>query len=229
MYGPRNPHRTESLLRPETPLGPTDLYGAHKMEAEALVRESGLEWVILRLGGVLTSELKLDIDKDTLCFEAALPADGRIHTVDVRDVAAAFATAVSTPSAREVFLIGGDASHRLRQSDIGSSVAAAAGLVNALPPGKLGDPQSGENWFATDWMDTSRSEQALDFQHHSFPSMVDEIRTRARLSRYLAVAVSPLLRMYLQRLSPYRGDSTPFADPWRVIADRLGNPEPDRA
>ncbi|MGW0052245.1 NAD-dependent epimerase/dehydratase family protein [Nocardia nova] len=228
VYGSRNPHRSGELLTPDTPVRPADLYGAHKAEAEQLVRSSGLEWVILRLGGVLTVEPMLGLHADMLAFEAALPADGRINTVDVRDVAAAFTAATVTPSVREVFLIGGDASHRLRQSDIGASIAAASGLPGAIPRGLDGNPDSDADWFATDWMDTGRSQEVLRFQHHSFPDMLAEIRSRTGRMRLLTRPFAPVMRWYLGRLSPYRDGAHTFADPWGAIRARLGDPQPDR-
>lgn len=227
VYGPRNPHRVDGLLTPETPVRPADLYGALKAEAEEVVRSSGLEWLVLRLGGVLTSQPKLMMDADTLYFEATLPADGRIQTVDVRDVADAFAAAVLTPVSKEVFLIGGDESHRLRQRDLGARVAAALGLVDGIPPARPGDPESDEDWFVTDWMDTTRSQQVLAFQHHSLPEMLDEIRERMGAKRYPLRLAAPFVRRYLSGVSPYRNSPGEFAQLWTAIGARLGDPAPD--
>src|SRR5947209_7758848 len=69
-YGARNPHRVDGVLTAETPLRPSDIYGEHKVEAENLVRASGLDWVILRLGSVLSAEPRFDLDLDTIYFEA---------------------------------------------------------------------------------------------------------------------------------------------------------------
>ncbi|AHH19605.1 NAD dependent epimerase/dehydratase family protein [Nocardia nova SH22a] len=227
VYGARNPHRDEGLLSADTPMRPSDLYGAHKAAAEGVVRSSSLEWVILRLGGVLSVEPMPGLNSDTLYFEAAIPADGRISTVDVRDVATAMVAATTTESTKEIFLIGGDRSHRLRQRDIGSSVAAATGLTDAIPPGRPGDPARDEAWFATDWMDTERSQEVLRFQEHSFPDMLAEILSRTGLLRYLAAPAAPAVRWYLRRSSPYRDEPGAFADPWKVIRARLGDPDPD--
>ena len=96
VYGSRNPHRHPARLTADSPLRPSDLYGAHKVEAENLLRASSLEWVILRLGGVISIDPgAMPFNGDALFFESALPTDGRIHTVDVRDVASAFAAATT--------------------------------------------------------------------------------------------------------------------------------------
>ncbi|WP_024803602.1 NAD(P)-dependent oxidoreductase [Nocardia sp. BMG51109] len=228
VYGPRNPHRDNGVLEPDTPVRPADLYGAHKVEVEELVRESELEWVILRLGGVLSVELSLGTDTDLLTLEAALPADNRIQTVDVRDVAAAFRAAITTDSVRETFLVAGDESHRLVQSEVGSALAEAMGLSGGLPKGRPGDPDNDEAWFATDWMDTTRSQEVLAYQQHSFPDMVNELRAKAGPKRYLLRVLAPLVREFMQRRSPYRDAPGTFADPWTAVRSRLGDPDPDQ-
>ena len=162
------------MLTADTPLRPSDIYGAHKVEAEKLVRASGLDWVVLRLGGVLTAEPRFDLDLDTIYFEASLPIDGRIQTVDVRDVAHAFIAATTAPVVGETLLIGGDDSHRLVQGDIAPSMAAAMGLVGGIPAGRKGNPNIDADWFGTDWMDTTRSAEALNFQRISWPQLLAE-------------------------------------------------------
>ena len=91
VYGARNPYRDAGVLTAATARHPSDLYGSHKFLAEDLVTDSKLDWVILRLGGVLTAAPRYRIDRDLVFFESVLPADGRIQTVDVRDAGRAFA------------------------------------------------------------------------------------------------------------------------------------------
>src|SRR5262249_58236369 len=125
------------LVREDTPLQPTDLYGAHKAEVEHHVRSSGLQWVILRLGGIISVEPgAMPFSLDALFFESALPTDGRMHSIDVRDAASAFAAATVANVAGEILLIGGDESHLLRQGDVGKALAAARGLTNVLAKGR---------------------------------------------------------------------------------------------
>jgi nucleoside-diphosphate-sugar epimerase len=107
VYGPRNPHRITGVLTAGTAVRPYDVYGGHKAEAEAVIRESSLDWVILRLGGVLTVDLDLGLDPYMIYFEALLPTDGRLQTVDVRDVAHAFAAASTADVVGQTLLIGG--------------------------------------------------------------------------------------------------------------------------
>jgi D-erythronate 2-dehydrogenase len=228
VYGSRNPHRHPERLTSASPLRPADLYGAHKIEAENLVRASSLEWVILRLGGVISTDPgAMPFNGDALFFESALPTDGRIQTVDVRDVASAFAAATTADVVGETLLIAGDDSHLHRQKNIGLALAAARGLSDVLPAGRPGDPDSDENWFVTDWLDTTRAQQALSFQHHSWPEMLAEMRAAAGWRRYPMSLVSPIARQLLKRRAAYRDAPGRYADPWAVIRSRLGDPRPD--
>ena len=229
VHGARNPHRTDDLLRADTPVRPSDLYGAHKAAAERHVRASALNWVVLRLGGVLSVESQANYDLDSLYFGSLLPIDGRVHTVDVRDVASAFTAAVTADVSGETLLIGGDVSHHVRQGDLAPALAAAAGLVGALPPGRPGNPDSDGDWFATDWMDTATAQSALSFQHHSWPDMLAQVHAATGWKRYPLGLASPVARVLLRRSAAYRDGPGRYADPWGVIRERWGEPRPDIA
>lgn len=223
VYGPRNPHRFTDVLTAETPVRPYDIYGGHKVEAEAIVRTSALDWVILRLGGVLTVDLSLGLDPDMIYFEALLPTDGRLQTVDVRDVASAFAAACTADVAGRTLLIGGDDSHRLIQGEIGASTAAAMGLVGGLPTGRPGDPNDDDGWFATDWMDTATAQAILGHQHYSWPQILAETAQKAGWKRGPLRLVAPLAREFLKRRSPYFAQPGHYADPWEAVRRKWGN------
>src|SRR6476659_6126855 len=155
VFGPRNPHRTPSPLTADDPMRPCDIYSGTKADAEEIVRSSSLEWVVLRFGGVLTTNWSaLPLSTDAMFFESALPSDNRVQTVDVRDVAWACAAATTADVAREILLIAGDDSHRHCYGDLAPALVAALGIPGAIPPGRPGDPNSDTDWFVTDWMDT---------------------------------------------------------------------------
>jgi D-erythronate 2-dehydrogenase len=228
VYGSRNPHRHPERLTAESPVRASDIYGAHKIEAENLLRASRLEWVILRLGGVMSAVPgAIPFSRDALFFENTLPADGRIHTVDVRDVAAAFAAATTADVVGETLLIAGDDSHLHRQKDVGHALAAARGLTNVLPAGRPGDPDSDENWFVTDWLDATRAQEALRFQRHSWTDVLTEMRTIVGWRRYPMSLIAPIARWFLKRQAAYRDTPGSYADPWGAIRSRLGDPRPD--
>ena len=227
VYGARNPHKISDVLTADTPVHPTELYGAHKVDAEALVRKSALDWVILRLGGVLTVDMMGLMNTDNIYFEGLLPIDNRINTVDVRDVARAFISATTADASGQTLLIGGDESHRLRQGDIAPGMAGAMGLVGGLPIGLKGDPNSDTAWMSTDWMDTTHSQEVLDFQRYSWPDMLMETADKAGALRPLLRLAAPLSRRILELRSPYRHYGKPYADPWGRVAAKWGDPSPD--
>jgi nucleoside-diphosphate-sugar epimerase len=225
VYGSRNPHRVADLVRADTPARPFELYSNTKFEAEEFVRASSLKWVVLRLGGVLSPDFSaLPLTTDGIFIESALPTDGRIHTVDVRDVGAAFAAATTADVVGEILLIAGDDSHKLLQKDVGAALAAALGLPGVLPEGRPGDPDDDDGWFLTDWMDTARAQEALAFQHHSWPSMLAEMTEKMGWKRYPLRLVAPLARVFLARRAAYRDAPGVYADLWGAIAKQLGDP-----
>ncbi|MGW0160764.1 NAD-dependent epimerase/dehydratase family protein [Mycobacterium sp. NPDC003323] len=228
VYGSRNPHRHTEPVSADTAPRPTELYGQHKLESEAYVRASTLNWVVLRLGGVMSTDMSaLPFTMDALYFESALPVDNRIHMVDVRDVASAFATATVADVIGEILLIAGDDTHRMRQGDVGPSLAAARGLPGVIPPGRPGNPDSDDDWFITDWMDTTRAQQMLKFQHHSWPDMLDEIHAQTGWKRHPSRLIAPLARAFVARQGAYRNSPGRYADPWGALSARLGDTGPD--
>jgi nucleoside-diphosphate-sugar epimerase len=229
VFGARNPHRTTPPLTADDPMRPCDVYSGQKAEAENFVRSSSLEWVVLRFGGVLSTDFSaMPLGTDAMFFESALPSDGRLHNVDVRDVAFACAAATTADVAGEILLIAGDDSHRMLFGDIGAALASAMGIPGAIPPGRPGNPDSDDDWFVTDWMDTTRAQEALQFQHHSWPDMVTELQANVGWKRYPLGLAAPIARAVLKRRSAYRNAPGQYADPWGAIRARMGEPAWDR-
>ena len=225
VYGCRNPHRHLDRLSVDTPERPADLYGGHKLEAEQGVRASSLDWVVLRLGGVFsTNPWAMPFSADALYFESAVPTDGRMHAIDVRDVATAFASACTADVAGNIFLVGGDDSHLLRYGEVGPAVTAALGLRDVLPHGRPGNPENDDDWFVTDWMDTAPAQEAFAFQAHSWPQLLEEMSATARWLRRPLGCVSPLARLILGRQAAYRDRPGIYADPWGAFRARFGEP-----
>jgi len=229
VYGSRNPHTVDGVLTADTPTNPADIYGANKVKAEKLVRAADLDWVILRLGGVMTVDLGAYLKLDNAYFEGLLPVDGRLQTVDVRDVAWAFGAATTAPVVGETLLIGGDDTHRHVQGDVASAMAAAMGLVGGVPTGLKGNPNSDTDWFNTDWMDSSRAQEVLGHQHYSWPDMLTETADMMGWKRSILRLAAPLAHQLLQRRAPYYHSGLQYADPWGAIARKWADPRPEEA
>lgn len=229
VFGPRNPHRYPSPLRAEDPMRPCDIYSGTKAEAEEIVRGSTLEWVVLRFGGVLSTDLAaLPLSTDAMLFESALPSDNRVQTVDIRDVAFACAAATTADVAGEILLIAGDESHRHCYGELAPAMVAALGMPGAIPPGRPGDPDSDTDWFVTDWMDTGRAQEALKFQRYTWDDMMGELRSKFWFAQLPGRLLAPLVREFMKRRSAYWNAPGRYADPWGAIREKLGDPSWER-
>ena len=184
--------------------------------------------MILRLGGVLPSEPSFDMNRDLLLFEGVLPADGRLQTVDVRDVARAFAAATLVDEALgQTLLIGGDDTHRQRQGDIASATTEAMGTGQLMPHGRPGDPDSDTAWFATDWMDSATAHKVLGHQHHPLSETLADTAAYLGWKRYPMKLAAPVVRRYFAKNNVYQGVPGPYADLWNTIGTKWGEPGPD--
>jgi UDP-glucose 4-epimerase len=227
VYGSRNPYRTDKRITSETPPNPIDCYGADKIAAEELIRRSGLPHAILRLAGVVSPDPPTGPDYFVLM--RALPRDTRVHMVDARDVALAFANAVDRIAAVDgrVLLIGGDGSHLHTHASVQDDVFDAIGLGRVGADVNLpGDPDDDDGWSMTDWFDTAESQRLLDYQQHRWDDTLTWVREGQGRRRMVVRAVAPLARPALRaalRLKRRRDGRGRYADPWALITKIYGD------
>ncbi|MCX0272933.1 NAD(P)-dependent oxidoreductase [Nocardia zapadnayensis] len=230
VYGSRNPHRHPELITPDTPVHPIDQYGEDKVLAEAVITHSGLPHALLRLGGVLSPDTTAGINADHLVLIRATPGDNRLHGVDARDVALAFANAVDRRADidGQILLVAGNDSYRHTHRDVEDTMFDAMGIGRLGPSASLpGDPGDDHGWAFTGWFDTTQSQALLDFQQYDWTETVAWIaEAQPRILRTALRVIGPLLRpvlrtiLTLQRRIEHRG---PYADPWTLIASRYGD------
>jgi nucleoside-diphosphate-sugar epimerase len=230
VYGSRNPYRYPERITPDTPVRPIDQYGEDKVLAEEAIRASGLPYALYRLGGVISPDTQSDINSDHLTLMRSMPGDNRMHAVDARDVALAFANGVDREDtiAGKVVLIGGNESYVLLQRNLEDDLMTAAGLGPLGPSASLpGDPGDDRGWSFTGWFDTTESQALLDFQEHDWRQTLAWItESQGRRQRIVLRAVGPILRpvlraaLIVQRRAERRG---PYADPWALIEKTYGS------
>lgn len=229
VYGSRNPYRYPERITPDTPVNPIDQYGEDKVLAEAAIRASGLPYALFRLGGVISPDTHTTVNSDSLLLMRSMPGDNRMHAVDARDVALAFANGVDRQAtiAGKALLIGGNETYVLTQRDLEDDLMTAFGLGRLGSAASLpGDPGDDRGWSFTGWYDTTEAQALLDFQEHDWHQTlgwVAESQGRVRVVlRILGPLLRPVLRtvLKLQHRADGRG---PYADPWTLIEKKYGS------
>ena len=228
VYGSRNPIRRPERITGDTPVNPIDQYGEDKVMAETVIADSGLPHAVLRLAGIVSPDGAGNLDADYLLLVRATPADNRMHSVDARDAALAFANAVDRPTAVDgkVLVIAGNDTYVHLMSELQDDMMAAVGIGRLGPSAGLpGNPDDDRGWSFTGWFDTTESQALLDYQEHDWPDtlawVADAIGRRRIVLKALGPVIRPAMRTFLalQRRLERRG---PYADPWALIAEKYG-------
>ncbi|OBK18748.1 NAD-dependent epimerase/dehydratase family protein [Mycobacterium asiaticum] len=229
VYGSRNPYRHPERITGDTPVNPIDQYGEDKALAEAVIRESGLPYALLRLAAIVSPDGAANFDADYLKLVRATPVDNRMHAIDARDVALAFANAVDRRDRIEgkVLVIAGNETNVHLMSDLQDDMMAAVGLGRLGPSiGLPGDPDDDRGWSFTGWFDTTESQALLDYQAHDWSQTVSWVGESMGRPRILLRAAGPIVRpalrvlLALQRRAEHRG---PYADPWTFLSGKYGS------
>lgn len=186
------PTSKKSLKHSNDPVNPTDNYTQHKVAIENNLKESSIDWVVLRVG-VSVDARTLATDRSTFKKLLNVHPDNPLEYVHPKDVAFAMCKAVVEKEAiKNVFLIGGGPSCQISQYGFLSAAFKSLGLH--LPLFVLG-----ESTFYTHWMDTTESQRILKFQHHNFKDYTQEMDDKLRLLKYFLFP----FRWLLNRLIPF--------------------------
>ncbi|MDD3628948.1 MAG: NAD(P)-dependent oxidoreductase [Actinomycetota bacterium] len=187
---------TKNLKPPRTtldPVIPTDNYSHHKVACEQLIKISGLDWVILRLGAVLSVSL---CELDPLLFR--VPLDTRIELIHAHDAGIAFANAVLDKNiSKKILLIGGGPSCQMYQREFVDKVLSFIGI------GMLPDESFSSEPYYLDWMDTTESQNLLKFQNKNLDDFLEDIKKHLGFRRNFSKILKPFVRYWLLSKSPY--------------------------
>jgi len=175
------------------PVQPTDNYSHHKVACEQLVKISGLDWAIFRLGAVLSVNL---CDIDPMLFQ--VPLDTRIELIHPDDIGLAFTNAVGNKEVwKKILLIGGGESCQIYQHEFVKKVLDIIGI------GMLPRRAFSMSSFYIDWMNTAESQRILNYQQRSLDDFIEDIKRLIGFKRYLIRAIQPVIRYWLLKKSPY--------------------------
>lgn len=180
----------------DDPIVATDHYTAHKLECETLIRASGLQWCILRFGAVVP----VAIGDLRLVFRAMFecPLDDRVECVHSRDAGLAVAHAVESGEIwGKTLLIAGGPACRMRYREFFGGVLEAAGV------GMLPDEAFGVEPFHTHWMDTTESQQLLQFQRLGYDQYLRDVKKMVGPGGLVIRLLRPFIRPWILKQSPF--------------------------
>jgi len=174
------------------PVDPIEHYACHKVACERMVRDSRLEWAILRFAAVLPLSLRLDPGMYDV------PPDNRMEYVHTRDVGLAIANAVSSDEIwGRLWLIGGGPRCQYTYREILQKILGGMGI------GMLPEEAFSTVPFPTNWIDTAESQRVLQYQQRDLDNYVRELVGLMSVKRHLIRLFRPIGRYFLLRRSPY--------------------------
>jgi nucleoside-diphosphate-sugar epimerase len=197
IYGPMNPRVNPT--RASDPINPTDLYTRTKAEAEVIIKESGLSWLILRLTAVPPLGLS-DSNEMGALFE--IPLEQHIEFAHTMDVGLAFANAALRDVEGKILLIGGGKKDRMVNRDFISRFLEAVG-IGMISEKAFRKPKNDDDWYYVNWIDTEESQRLLEYQWHSFDDFIEELRSSIGWKRFFIRLSSWFVRRNLEKKSPY--------------------------
>ncbi len=195
LYGDRlaNP-----MISVADALAPNDTYSHTKLECEAALRASDLEWTILRLSYVVSS--------DWLPFSPMLfdvPPETHFEVVHTEDAGRAFARAAMVGGTGRAFNIGGGPSCRTTYRAYLDRLMRCFGLGNSsfLPDELFAKGNFHCGWFS----DSQEAEDLFHFRSKSLEDYYSEVAWRMRVVRPFVSITGWAVKPWIRSLSPYRG------------------------
>jgi UDP-glucose 4-epimerase len=182
-FGP-TPNATEPLSTDTTICKPEGAYGETKLKAENVIRESGIDYVILRL----TATMYLSFEFSDFKRMFSVPLATRVEYCHPYDTSEAIVTGIQKfdDIKGETLMIAGGPGQRMTYGDMIARMLRVYGLP--LPPASkfTADP------YYLDWYDTSKAQKLLGFQKRDFKDFLRDLENQVKK------AYTPLF-LYLMR------------------------------
>ncbi|RMG76956.1 MAG: NAD(P)-dependent oxidoreductase [Chloroflexi bacterium] len=190
-------HDRPTPITVDAPIEAIDHYGSHKIECEEMIRASGLQWTILRLGSVPPIP-PYKANRTSIEYMFRVPLQTRVEFIHFRDAGLAFANAVTCDACLgKVMFLGGGKACQLDYRRYFNTYLSAFGL-NMFP-----DEAFGSTPYCGDWLDTSESQALLQYQRLTFDDWERELRQGTRLQRWFTRLFHPFIWRAMLKLSPY--------------------------
>ena len=170
----------------------TDNYSKHKLECEQMVRESGLDWAIFRMGMLPTIMPEIGF------WIFFIPLDTQMQFLHPKDAGLALANAVTSKDIwGKTLLIGSGGDSRIYYRDFVEKYTRVVGI------GMLTEKAFSTKPYYTVWMDTSESQSLLDYQRYSFSDFAREMPAMVGPRRYKVTLLRSRYRRRLLAQSPF--------------------------
>lgn len=199
-----NRHSEPPPRKADETLKPTDNYTHSKVASEKELRESGIDWTILRIGAaapvnVLGSD---SFGLGSLEYSFGIPLDQRIEVVHPVDVATAIANSVEADTAGKILLLGGGKSCQMTNRIFQTRLFKALG-IGMVREEAFRVPKDESDYWYTDFMDTEESQRLLKFQNHTFDHYIADLKQAFGWRRFFTRMLGPIIRFWIVKKSPY--------------------------
>jgi UDP-glucose 4-epimerase len=185
-FGP-TPGASQPLCPEKTKPNPRGAYGETKLQAENIIKESGIDYVILRL----TATMYLSFAVSDLKRMFTVPLKNRIEYCHPNDTAAAILNAIKNfdTAKGNILVISGGPEQRMLYKDMIRAMMGIMGLP--LPPAKKFTTEP----YYLDWYDTTKAQKLLKFQRHTFADYLKDYSKE--LARKYGSGFLPFMRRFV--------------------------------
>ncbi len=185
-FGP-TPNATEPLDADRHEPQPKDVYGETKLQAEGLIRESGIDYIILRL----TATLYFIFEPSDVKRMFSIPLNNRIEHCHPDDTACAIVNSIKRfdTAKGNTLVVSGGPRLRMLYKDLVGGILKVMGLP--LPPAIKFTKKP----YYLDWYDTSKAQKLLRYQQKSFSDYLNDYSRE--LSRVYGSWFLPFMRRFV--------------------------------
>lgn len=186
-----------------------DGYAKNKVEAEAIIRNSSIDWSILRLTFIVPpASFKID----RMMFE--MPLATSIEVCDTKDVGLAFVNALERNDiSGQTFHIAGGQKCRTSYGNYINRMMELFGVGRDQLPVEAFSKRG----YHCGFMNTDNSREKLSYQVHTLEDHFNEVRERMRLYRFLARMIRP----FRPALISWIANRSPYYREWKKNHTRL--------
>lgn len=197
IYGDR---RKNPLIKRDDKPNPNqkDHYAHQKLEAEGLIKQSELEWVIFRLTYIVSPH---KLEMNPIMFD--IPLDTKLEICHAKDAAIALVNAIENENIwGKILHIAGGKNCRTDYKQYLKRMFDIFGIgFNGFPEGAFSRGN-----FHCGYMETDLSQKFLEYQNYSLEDYYKEVKDQIGYRYYFNRIFSSLAKYYLLKKSEYYGE-----------------------